>query len=159
MHWIALAIVCAALIAVSYYSGKLGFGLLAGISVLLLALYFLDTDEEEKSDFQVDNNLLVLENTSPTGAYGDSWNYAGRITNNSSSSVTDVEIKITLSDCEYEESKDEDCVVIGEEVDFVPINIPSRQARDFKNNVTFKDAQPKGILRWKFELVGVRVVD
>lgn len=156
IHWIALGILCIALVAVSYYSPKIGFSVLAVIALSLTALYYFDSGQEEKPEFEVDPSQIVLSNTRATGAYGDSWNYSGRVANNSSRTVTDVRIKITMSDCESESAAPENCVVIGEQVDFVPINIPPRQARDFTNNVSFSNAHPDGAVRWEFELAGVR---
>ncbi len=157
IHWILLGVLCIALIALSYYSPKLGFGLLGTLALLLGALYYLDPWGDQANHFDIDPDLVALQKTSMTGAYGDSWNYKGRVTNNSSSALTDIQIKITMRDCATEDANPDECVIIGEEVDFVPIVVPPRQARDFINNVSFKHANPKGFVRWSFEVAGIRI--
>ena len=103
---------------------------------------------------------IELGNVQAIKPYGDSWGYSGRISNSSSKDVTDVQVKILLYDCPADsESISEDCVVIGYQIDYVPINMPSRQAMDFQDNVSFRNAAPQGRLFWDFELVGLRISD
>jgi len=45
MHWVALGVVCISFIFVSYYSPKVGFGLLGALSVTLTSLHFLNLDD------------------------------------------------------------------------------------------------------------------
>ena len=160
MQYIALVILCIALIFVSYYSPKIGFGLLGALAVILTALYFLNLDDSESTRFPVPRDSIELGNVRATKSYGDSWDYTGRISNSSSKNVTDVQVKILLYDCPADsESISEDCVVIGDQIDYVPINIPARQARDFQDNISFRNASPQGKLFWDFELVGLRISD
>ena len=51
--------VCIALIFVSYYSTKIGFGLLGA---LLTALYFLNLDDPESTRFPVPRDSVELGN-------------------------------------------------------------------------------------------------
>ena len=75
---------------------------------------------------------IEFGNVQATKSYGDSWDYSGRISNSSGKNVTDVQVKILLYDCPSDsESISEDCVMIGDQIDYVPIKIPSRQARYF----------------------------
>ena len=160
MHWIALGIVCIALIFVSYHSPKVGFGLLGALAVLLTALYFINLEDSESKKFPVPRESIQLDNIVAQPSYGDSWDYSGRITNSSTKNVTDVQIRVQLYDCPADaESRTDDCVVIGDQIDYVPINIPTRQARDFSDNVSLTNAVPKGKPFWSFELDGLRVTD
>ena len=160
MQWLALVVVCTALIALSYYSPKIGFSLLGALAAILITLYYLNLDESEIAEFPVPRESVVLSETHATESYGDSWNYSGRISNSSDKSVTDVQIKIILHDCpEGTQQITDACVVIGEDVDFVAINVPPRQARDFRDNISFRNADPKGIQLWSFELVSLRVTE
>ncbi len=160
MHWVALAIVCVALIFVSYHSPKVGFGLLGALAVVLTALYFLNFEESESERFPIPRESVVISEISATPSYGDSWDYAGRISNSSEKAITDVQIRILLFDCpESAKERTDDCITIGDQVDYVPINIPGRQARDFSNNASFRNSVPNGKPFWEFELVGVRVTD
>ena len=156
MHYVALIIVCVALIAISFYSRKIAFGLLAVIAIGLTILYYLGDDGME-GDFEVAADLIVLEDMSAKLSYGDNWNYTGRATNNSEKSVTDLKIRITLRDCEAGKTSLDDCVVIGDQADLLSINIPPRQARDFSDAVSFEHATPRGELNWTFDLIGVSV--
>ena len=160
MHWIAIGVVCVALIFVSYYSPKIGFGLLAALAVLLTSLYFLNLEDSESKKFPIPKETIVLEVTQTEKSYGDSWEFAGRVSNTSDKNVTDVQVRVLLYDCPAESVERTDaCVVIGDKVEFVPINIPTRQARDFTDNVSFRNAVAKGKLFWEFELAGIRVTD
>ena len=157
MHYIALVIVCVALIAISFYSRKIAFAALAVIAIGLTILYYIGDDDVLEGDFEVAADLIVLEDLSAELSYGDNWNYTGRATNNSDKSVTDLKVRITLRDCEAGQTPPDDCVIIGDQADLLSINIPPRQARDFSDAVSFEHATPRGELNWTFELVGVSV--
>lgn len=160
MQWVALAIVCTALIVVSYYSPKIGFSLLGAIGAIVGTLYFLNLDESETSNFPIERESVQLDDVNAQESYGESWDYSGRVSNSSGKVITDVLIKITLRDCPSGSGTvNDECPIIGEQVDFVAINVPPRQARDFQDNISFKNAVQKGVLNWDFELVGVRVTD
>ncbi len=160
MHWVAIAIVCAALIFVSYHSPKIGFGLLGALGVVLTALYFLNFEESESKKFPISRESVVLSDTEASLSYGDSWDYGGRISNASDKNITDIQVRVMLYDCPAEaDERSDDCVVIGDQIDYVPINIPARQARDFRDNLSFRNAVPKGKPFWEFELAGLEVSD
>jgi len=160
MQWVALAVVCTALIVVSYYSPKIGFSLLGAIGAIVGTLYFLNLDESETSNFPIERESVQLDDVNAQESYGESWDYSGRVSNSSGKVITDVLIKITLRDCpDGSGTVNDECPIIGEQVDFVAINVPPRQARDFQDNISFKNAVQKGTLFWDFELVGVRVTD
>lgn len=160
MQWVALGIICVALIFVSYYSPKVGFSLLGGLAVIITALYFLNLEESESKKFPVPRESVELGEINAEKSYGDSWDYTGRISNSSNQTITDVQIRIRLHDCPADASEiSDDCDVIGDQVDFVPLTIPARQARDFRDNISFRNAQPKGQPLWRFELEGLRVTD
>ena len=158
MHWIALAVVCAALIFVSYHSPKIGFGLLTALGLLIVTLYFLNPDESEDGQFPIPRESVTLTDMRAVESYGEAWNYTGRVSNASDVSLTDLLIKIKLHDCPKNTTESSpECVIIGEDVDFVGLNVPPRQARDIDDTISFRNAVPKGDAKWEFELVGVRV--
>ncbi len=160
MHLIALALVCVALVVLTYYSPKIGFSLLSGLGALLLALYFLNLEESEIQKFPIPRDQLTLSDMVSEFSYADNWKFSGRITNSSEKTLTDIEINIVLYDCPDGQSEISDaCVVIGDIVEFVAVTVPPRQARDFTDNVDVENAVPKGMLLWDYELSGVRVSD
>lgn len=160
MHLIALALVCVALVVLTYYSPKVGFSLLSGLGALLLALYYLNLEESEVQEFPIPRDQLVLSDMVSEFSYADNWKYSGRISNSSEKTLTDIEIKIVLYDCPDSHSEISDaCVIIGDLVEFVAVTVPPRQARDFTDNVDVDNAIPKGMLLWDYELVGARVSD
>ena len=160
MHWVALGIVCVALIFVSYHSPKIGFGLLGALAVILTSLYFLNLEESDSQKFPVPSDSIELSSVEVSASYGDSWDYTGRVTNSSSKTITDVQIRVVLYDCPTTVNElSDDCVPIGDQVDYVPINVPARQARDFSDNISFRNAVPKGNPFWDFEIAGLRVTD
>ncbi|MCE2397408.1 hypothetical protein J4G02_23175 [Candidatus Poribacteria bacterium] len=117
-------------------------------------------DESETSNFPIERESVQLDDVNAQESYGESWDYSGRVSNSSGKVITDVLIKITLRDCpDGSGTVNDECPIIGEQVDFVAINVPPRQARDFQDNISFKNAVQKGTLFWDFELVGVRVTD
>ncbi len=161
MHWVAIGVVCVALILVSYYSPKIGFSLLGAIAILFTALYFVNLEDSPLSKkFPIPRELVKLEDLTANKSYGESWEYGGRITNTSDKSITDIQLRILLYDCPSTAGKiSEDCALIGDQLDYVSINIPTRQSRDFLDNVSFRHAEPKGKLFWTFELAGLEVSD
>ena len=160
MHWIALGVVCVALVFVSYHSPKIGFGLLASIGVLLAALYFLNPEDSQDANFPIAKESVVLSDMKITASYAGSWTYSGRISNLSEVSITDMRVKIQLYDCPDGATEvSDECVKIGEEVDFVAINVPPRQARDIEDTISLRNAVPKATALWEFELVGLRVAE
>lgn len=158
MPWIGLAVVCLGLIIVSFYNQKVGFSLLGVIAVIVVGLYFYESNEVSNSSFPVAPENLELTSMSTEISYGDSWDYSGRISNSSNKTVTDLQIRVQLYDCPVQSTSiTDDCVVIGEDIDYVSVNVPPRQARDFTDNVSFKNAKPQGKDFWEFELTGVEV--
>ncbi len=158
MHWVALGVICVALIFVSYHSPKIGFSLLGALAVIFTALYFLNLEDSQSKRFPVPREAIELEGLTANPSYGDSWDYAGRISNTSDKSITDVQIRILLYDCPTTTDKPTaDCDLIGDQIDYVSINVPARQSRDFRDNITFRHAVPKGIPFWNFELAGLEV--
>ena len=157
---LGLVLLCAALIVVTYYSPKIGFGLLGGLAVLVVVLYYVNTDDASNPGFEVPPELVKLENATASKSYGDSWDYKGRITNDSDKPLYDIQVEVSMHDCEEEaQANIDECLLIGQLVDYVSVKVPPRQARDFKDNIAFKDAVPKGFVHWEFKLVGVRVTD
>ena len=160
MHLIALALVCVALVVLTYYSPKIGFSLLSGLGALLLALYFLNLEESEIQKFPIPRDQLALSDMVSEFSYADNWKFSGRITNSSEKTITDIEINIVLYDCPDDNGEISDaCVVIGDIVEFVGVSVPPRQARDFTDNIDIDNAVPKGMLLWDYQLAGARVSD
>lgn len=160
IHILGLVLVCAALITITYFSPKIGFGLLGGIVVLVAVLYFANFEDASNPGFEVPPELVKLEDVSARPSYGDSWDYSGRVTNDSNEPIYDIQISLKMYDCQSDSpSSLDECTLIGDQIDFVTLKIPPRQARDFTDNISFRDARPQGSVNWSFELVGVRVVD
>ncbi len=159
MPWIALALVCVALVVLTYYSPKIGFASLSGLGVLLIALYFLNLDESENVELPVPRDQLVLSDMNSELSYADNWRYSGRISNSSQKTLTDIEIKIVLYDCPDVHTETDNCLIIGDVVEFVPVTVPPYQARDFVDNADFRNANPKGTRVWEYELVNARFTD
>ena len=157
MQWIALAAACVALIVLTYYSPKIGFAMLSFLAALLIGLYYFNLDKSEIREYQVSQDQVQLSNLNTELSYADNWIYSGRITNSSSQTLTDVELKVKLYDCPATQSEITDsCIVIGEVDEFLTLTVPPRQARDFSDNVYFKNAMPQGKLMWDYEITGTR---
>ncbi len=144
MKWLAI-IILLVLLAVSA-----GFRKFAGILILICAvggLIIWQYQIYEKN--QTRNNILpselIFEDLSLEPSY-ESYDITGRIINNSDThTLSGVQLKLTVSDCKNDDKND--CIIISETDEYIYINIPSKQARDFKKNIyLYSDINIKGTL-------------
>ncbi len=158
MHWILLAIVGIALIALASRYPKSAFALLG---VLLLAgLVFYQTNSFaptakskplQASDISLDQMLM-------TQGYQNGFNLSGRISNHSKEiAISEFVIKVAMRDCASGDSGGHanECPIIGEKLERIKLLTPPEQSRDFSESLYFDRAKVRGEIRWKFEIVEV----
>lgn len=150
MAWI-VAIAVLVLLVVSA-----GFRMFAGVLVLVTAaggflFWQYEKNEERESKSRISQSELSFEGVSLKPSYGNSYDLVGRIVNNSNKyTLKAVHLKLTFRDCEKE---NKNCIVIYESSEHIYINIPPKQARDFKEYVFLSsDISLKGEMVWDYKI-------
>lgn len=150
MVWVA-GIVILILLIISAKFRKF-FGVLVLASATGGFLYWqYEKHEEEQSKSRISPSELFFEGVSLNSSYG-SYNIVGRITNNSDKyTLNEVQLKITFRDCDKGTQKN--CIIIAQNNETIYINIPPKQARDFKEGVYLNsDVHFKGEMVWDYSI-------
>ncbi len=149
MTWIALLIVAVILIAMSMYYPRIAFSLLGVLLVSAIIIYRLTGSDVNGQSIPPEK--LALENLHMQKSYADSYDLLGRIRNNADRPLREFSVLVQALDCP--QAKDTvDCSIIGEKNISVYIQVPSRQARDFRENIYFGQIQPTKTLAWRYHL-------
>ncbi len=76
----------------------------------------------------------------------EAYDIIGRIINNSDKySLSGVQLKLAMNDCINNEKNN--CIIIAEQDEYIYIDIPPKQARDFKKNIyLYSDINIRGEL-------------
>ena len=137
-----------------------GFRKFAGIFVLIAVIggviYWqyqekYQENEEKQSKTRIKQSELLFEDVSLINtSYGSPY-MVGRITNNSSQyTLKEVQLKLTFRDCDKD---NKNCIIVAEDDLFFYINIPPKQARDFKESVyLYSDLKIKGKMVWDYKI-------
>ena len=132
MKWLVV-IVILILLALSA-----GFRKFAGILVLTCAIggiliWQYQEYEENQSRKMILPSELTFEGVSLESSNGN-YDFIGRIINNSDKhALSGVQFKLTVKDCAKNDKRD--CIIISEVDEYIDINIPPKQARDFKKYI------------------------
>ena len=91
-----------------------------------------------------------LDNFRVEATYGTSYQMFGRVLNQSPEYVlTAVGLELNASDCPSENGE-ENCVIVGQQQQEIPVTVPARQARDISHQFIFPPMRPQGTLKWSF---------
>lgn len=151
MHWIILAAIAVALLVAASRYPKFAFSMLAVLIAMSVIMYRLTTGEVERGAELIDIDDIELTNVSIDSGYGGSFNFTGRVLNNASDAIlTEITLTVSMLDCERADQDEDSCPVIGEGTWRVPVQVPPNQARDFKRNISFDQAKPRGEVRWRY---------
>lgn len=133
-----------------------GFRKFAGVLILVCAvggfLYWqYQENEERESKRRIPVSELKFDGVSLKSSYG-SYDMVGRITNNSPKyTLKAVQLKLTFKDCE--KLNPNNCIVVAEDNEHIYLNIPSGQARDFKEGVYLSsNLNIKGNMVWSYAI-------
>ncbi len=144
MKWLAF-IVFLVMLAVSA-----GFRKFAGVIVLVgavggILIWQYQVYEENQSRKNILPAEVTLEDVS-LSTLNENYKLTGRLFNHSEKhNLSGVQLKLTVSDCAIGERNN--CVIIKEADEYIYIDIPSQQARDFKKNIfLYSDIDIKGKL-------------
>ena len=150
MKWLA-GIIIVILLLVSA-----GFRKFAGIFVLICVvggLLFWQYQEYEKNKLRnrIALSELVFKNIS-FKPYNGNYEMTGRLINDSDKyTLNGVQLKITARDCAYDDHAD--CIIISDANEYIYINIPAKQARDFRKDIYLYSDQDIGDkLVWDYSI-------
>ncbi len=151
MHYIAIAVIIASLIAIAYRDLKLALVSLALILLAALVFYFLSPEKQANRELV---GYVVLTESDITRGYANGYVLSARIQNqHDSQTLQKVVIQSSLSDCNADKSQ---CLTIGEEQHVVKARIPPGQARDTQINLRMRQLNPiRGEAVWEHTVVGV----
>lgn len=145
MVWLA---VTAVLLLLVYSAGfrKFALGLLAVLVVIVVVAILYEENKQSRALTLISPQEVQLDNLrlSSEGSYRRQL--TGRIKNNSLRyTLRSVDVKITLRDCEKQESSESTCTIVGETTEHLYVTIPPNQARDITNHVSgLSSVSPKG---------------
>ncbi len=144
MKWLAIIIILI-LLAVSA-----GFRKFAGILILIFAvggllIWQYQEYEANQSRTKIMPSELIFEGVSLEPS-NEAYDIIGRVINNSDKySLSGVQLKLAVSDCTNNEKND--CIIIAQQDEYIYIDIPPKQARDFKKNIyLYSDINIRGEL-------------
>jgi len=155
MQWILLLVIVASLFYLSRYFPKTAFSVL-GVLIVAAGVMILSTTEiAQLNRGKISNDDIRIENPVLMPTYAGGYRFNARLLNsNSSHSLRELAISITMLDCVSEEA--ESCHVIGQEDERINIQIPPEQARDISRTLSFDNAAAAGILKWEFKVTSTR---
>ena len=152
MQWILLAAIIAALLFLSRFFPKVGFGILGLLAVGAAIIVMSSTDYGKFNRSKLPLEDIVIENPVMVPAYRGSYQFKARLNNlNNSIELKRSLISITMLDCSR--ADDSDCKVIGQEAERINLAIPPKQSRDVSQSISFSSVNPIGLVRWKFKVI------
>ena len=144
MKWLAVIVILILFVV------SAGFRKFAGILVLTCAIggiliWQYQEYEESQSRKMILPSELTFEGVSLESSNGN-YDFIGRIINNSDKhSLSGVQFKLAVKDCAKNDKRD--CIIVSEVDEYIYINIPPKQARDFKKNIyLYSDINIRGKL-------------
>jgi hypothetical protein len=122
---------------------------IAGLALSVFLMVRSEQISKQKSHALISVSQLNLKDVTLRPSY-TLWEVTGTVTNNSSYTLRDFRMKVTIRDC-----PDESCVVIGEEEVFLWVEVPPAQMRSFKGEV-FLDHMPRPKkMSWSYQIVQI----
>lgn len=155
MQWFLLALIVVALLFMSTRYPRAAFAVLGGLLVAGAVVYLLSEQWQEKAGAKIRPEEIRLEDTSMVPAYADSFTFSARLINTSpDAGLGEVLIGITMLDCP--DAQSDQCLPLGGTEERVVVKIPPGQARDVTRNVYFQAARPKGVVKWRYQVLQTR---
>ena len=139
MKWLAGVIILILLVVSERFRKFAGvFILICVVGGLLFWQY--QEYEKNKPRNRISPSELVLKNVSfkPSNS---NYEMTGRIINNSQEfTLNGVQLKITVKDC-ANNNNNNDCIIFTEKNEYLYVNIPPKQARDFRKDISLYSNQ------------------
>jgi hypothetical protein len=155
MHWLILGVIAIALLLMAAQYPKIAFGLLGALVIGFVILYRLSDGDLTPGKALIDPAAITLDHIRMEPGYAGSYRFSGRIANHAQdATLSEISVQTAMQDCIGEPPS---CIVIGEAVTRITLNIPPRQARDFNTNVYLGSTGPKGTVRWTHDVVATQV--
>ncbi len=151
MVWLAGGAIFILLVASAGFR-KLALGLIAMGAAVAAVIFVYSEREDSRSLSRIPIAEVVFENA-VVKLDKSSYKISGRIKNNSTFTLTQLDFIVTLQDCAGA-STSPNCVTIEESNQSLYITIPPSQARDFDEFINSSGGalNPKGRLRWQFSI-------
>lgn len=132
-------------------------GIVVG-AVLLFVLWYRHNEAEQqrkreaaKTYIKTNQIELVDPRVSFSSYNGRPERLSGRIRNNSTYALENVEVRLIFQDC----SPQNKCETVGDEKTQINVNVPSGQSRDFEEYLSGPAVSPKGKITWSYETLSV----
>ena len=152
MHWVFIAVIVIALLALATRSPKIAFSTLAVLIVAVAGFYWLDESNGNKSRQMIASEVVAFSLHQVQKAYADSYDFTMRIHNKSTDrSLRSIELIVVANDCLIQDGN-ETCTVLGEVSDRITITIPPGQSRDVKRNLHFGRLVTSNTLKWDYRI-------
>ncbi|SFP84525.1 hypothetical protein SAMN05216419_102411 [Nitrosomonas cryotolerans] len=151
MKWLA-GMIFLILLAVSARFRKFtGMVILVGMASAFLFWQYQEYEKMQSKERILPSDLF-LEDVSLKSSI-DGYDMVGRIINHSNKyTLTGVQLKLTFRDCIIDNKSD--CIIASEENEYIYINIPPKQARDFRKRVyLYSDLNIKGGLILDYSII------
>ena len=150
MKWLAGIIILILLLVSARFRKFAWFFVLICVGIGLLFWQYQEY-EENKSKNRISPAELVFKDISFKPSNGN-YEMTGRIINNSEKyALNGVKLKIIVKDCANNDNTQ--CIVISEVDEYLYINIPSQQARDFRKDIyLYSDQSRSDDLVWNYSI-------
>jgi hypothetical protein len=150
MPWIALILILILMLALPEFR-KYGIVVVLVAAVGIFLLWRYQEYEEKQSKERIAPTELSFEDVTLNPAYSG-YELTGRIINNSKKyTLKGFQLKLIFRDCDKNDNSK--CVVIAEENEYIYIDIPPEQARDFKEDFyPYPDLKVKGKMIWDYTI-------
>lgn len=152
MIWIIALLIIISLILLSQYR-VLG-SLFLALTIVAASLFFIfEIIEQRRAVSRILADEVIIYDERLDQRTRRSFSFQGRLQNKSEEySIIGFDVLIKIKDCESKE-----CIVVAQETDFIRLNIPPNQARDFNQNIyIYSDFEIKHEFDWEYEIQSVR---
>lgn len=154
MIWAMAALIVILMALVAWGDIKLMLGFLAVVIVAGVGLISYDHWADKRAAEMIPLSEVQIAGFEVESMAGSVYELTGRVENQSTQyPLRKLAVRISAQDCEAE-----NCVTIGEITSWLHTDVPAGQARDIKDKIMLKEGRPdpKGELRWKFEVVSTQ---
>lgn len=155
MQYVILFVIVVALLYLSRYFPKVAFSILGVLAVGAGAIVLTTTDIALNSRSRIPVDNIEIENPVITPSYGSGFKFNARLKNlHASEELKESIISITMLDCTDDSAQN--CEVVGQTEQRIILQIPPNQARDVERTFTFESVEPRGTVKWNYEVTRTR---
>ncbi len=154
MWWLILIFVIIAAFAIPRFGIALAVTVVVGVALGGVWLYEERAEQEVAKTHIQQSEVYLVGLTLKPGPGSGSYSLVGRVQNGSQYTLTHLRLKLTMRDCIGPDQTD--CEVVGETEVGIPQDVPSGQARDLDEYVSFYGlGQARGSHQWDYQVVEI----